>query len=339
VRRAAKLDELLARLQATPGVRHAAVSSLVPLQNMDMVMAFSMPSHRDPAAPRITVQTRARTVSPDYFAAMGMRLHDGRFFTEQDTRAAMPAIIVNRAFADTYLTQHPIGEMLPAGFNKAEPPTQWQVVGVLDNIINGQMGDTPQPEIFVSYRQIDAGLGAPEPFLVVRTADDPKKLIPALQGFVRQLDPSVAIESLTTMHDQLTTSLARPRLYAVLLGAFAGFALLIAGVGLFGVLSYSVAQRTREIGVRTALGAQPGDIVRLVVRQGMVMTLGGVTIGLLTAAMLVRFLTALLYGVTARDPLSFVLVPLAVLLVSAAACYLPARRAARVDPLRAMRSS
>jgi putative ABC transport system permease protein len=336
-RRAALIDNLIARLRALPDVRYAASSNVLPLQNRDALMAFSMPSHRDAGAPQITAQTRARTVSADYFSAMGMRLADGRFFTDRDAKGTLPVVIVNRAFANKYLGAHPLTETLPLRFNDAPNPS-WAIVGVIDNVSYRNVTDPAQPEIFVAAPQLDKGVQTSEPYIVLRTAGDPRAAIAPLRALVKEADPTVAIESILTMEDKLSTSLARPRLYAVLLGAFAGFALLIAGIGLFGVLSYSVAQRTREIGVRAALGARPGDIVRLVVRQGLLVTIGGVAAGLAAAAFLVRFLATLLYGVTASDPLSFVIVPAAVLLVAASACYLPARRAARVDPLRALRS-
>ncbi len=182
------------------------------------------------------------------------------------------------------------------------------------------------------------GFNTLEPAILVRTTDDPAKYVPTLRGLVREQAPGVPLESVMTMEQRLTDSLAKPRLYAVVLGGFAGFALLIAGIGLFGVLSYSVAQRTREIGVRAALGARPADIVRLVVGQGLAVTLAGAAIGIAAAYLLARFISTLLFGVEAHDPLTFVLVPAVLVVVSLAACYWPARRAASIDPLRAMRS-
>jgi putative ABC transport system permease protein len=336
-RRAALIDALLARLRTLPDVRYAAHSNVLPLQNRDTLTAFTMPSRRG-GAPEITVQARSRVVSADYFAAMGMRLADGRLFAETDAKGTLPVVVINRAFANKYLGPRPLGETLPMGFNDGMQ-RGWEVVGVIENVSYRSLTDTTQPEVYIPAPQLEKGVEASEPYIVLRTAGDPRAAIASLRALVREADPNVAIESIITMEDQLTTSLARPRLYAVLLGAFAAFALLIAGVGLFGVLSYSVAQRTREIGVRAALGARPRDIVRLVVRQGLLVTIGGVAAGLFAATLLVRFLATLLYGVSASDPTSFVIVPAAVLLVAAAACYLPARRASRVDPLRALRSN
>jgi putative ABC transport system permease protein len=337
-RRAAWVEALLARLQALPSVKTVAFSSVLPLQNRDALSAFRMISHRDASAPEVTVQARMRIVSAGYFQAMGVRLSDGRFFTDRDGAGAAPVIIVNRAFANKYLGTHPFDETLPVGKNADTDPNR-AIVGIIDNMSYRGTIDAGQPEIFVPYRQLADGIDTSEPFILVRTGGSPRALIAPLRELVHEADPNVAVEAISTLEDQLSTSLARPRLYAVLLGAFAFFALLIAAIGLFGVLSYSVAQRTREIGVRAALGAEPRDIISLVVRQGLLVTLGGVIVGVAIAAALARYLTTLLYGVAARDTTTFVVVPLAVLCVAAAACFFPARRAARVDPLKALRSS
>jgi putative ABC transport system permease protein len=192
--------------------------------------------------------------------------------------------------------------------------------------------------MFTSYRQ----LGAMFPvnvFLIARTNGDPRLIAPSLRTLARDEAPALALDSVMTMEDRVMSSLARPRTYALVLGGFAFFALTIAGVGLFGVLSYSVAQRTREIGVRTALGARTGDVVVLVVKQGTAITLAGVAVGMIAAAVLVRSLVTILYGVKPYDSLTFAAVPIAVLAVAALACAAPAVRAAKIDPLRALRSA
>jgi putative ABC transport system permease protein len=174
--------------------------------------------------------------------------------------------------------------------------------------------------------------------VVARTTGDPEAMIPMLRAAVREQDRRLVVDSIMTLDERVMTSLSRPRTYAILVGAFALSALVIAGVGLFGVLSYTVAQRSREIGVRTALGAQPRDIAALVLRQGMLMAGAGLAAGLAAAGAAVRVLSAFLYGVTTHDPLSFVIVPVVLGIVTAVACIVPARRAARVDPLAALRS-
>jgi putative ABC transport system permease protein len=265
-----------------------------------------------------------------------VRLIEGRAFTDADTTASLPVVVVNRTFATRYLGDAALGAKLPLQLNEGQP--DWEVMGVVDDLRQRSVTDPAQPEIFASYRQRATGFGSSEAYLVVRTASDPAAFVPTLRALVREQDPSLALESVMTMEDRLITSLARPRLYAVLLGGFAIFALAIAGVGLFGVLSYSVAQRAREIGVRTALGARPLDIVRLVVGQGLAMTLGGLAFGLAASFALVRYLSTFLYGVTVYDAVSFVAVPIVLAAVAGAACVVPARRAARVDPLRVLKA-
>jgi ABC-type antimicrobial peptide transport system permease subunit len=183
-----------------------------------------------------------------------------------------------------------------------------------------------------------ASLRSVNPILVVRTASDPTAFAPALRRIVREAEPAVALDSVMTMDDRVLTNLARPRLYAVVLVVFGACAVAIAGVGLFGVLAYSVAQREREIGVRSALGARPADIVLLVVRQAGAIAVVATTIGLWLAYGAARSLSGFLFGVGPHDPVSFALVGAVVIAVSAVACVVPARRAARVDPLRVLRS-
>jgi putative ABC transport system permease protein len=174
--------------------------------------------------------------------------------------------------------------------------------------------------------------------LIVRTSSDPRALIPSLRDIARSVAPAAPLESVLTMRDRVAGSLARPRLYAILLGAFAAFALAIAGVGLFGVLSYSVAQRAREIGVRSALGAQVRDIVGLVLRQSMGIALTGVVAGIVASFWITKALQQFLYGVTPHDAVSFAAVALLLLMVAAIATIVPARRAASVDPVSVLRS-
>jgi predicted lysophospholipase L1 biosynthesis ABC-type transport system permease subunit len=196
-----------------------------------------------------------------------------------------------------------------------------------------------QPEIFVSLKQIlPSSVRNFDPILVVRTTADPTKYVSALRSLVHEQAPMLAPDSVMTMEDRMMTSLAKPRLYAVVLGWFGMFALLVAAVGLFGVLSFSVAQRTREIGVRSALGAQAHDIVALVLHQALWIVSIGVLVGLGAAVAAVRLLSSFLYGISPHDALTFVGVPIVIVAIAAVSCLVPARRAARVDPLTALRA-
>jgi putative ABC transport system permease protein len=297
-------------------------------------MVVRMPSRRAPEG-AVQGQSAVGIVSPDVFATLGTRVIAGRAFTDADTATSAPVVIVNRAFAAQYLDDSPVGEEIPAGFD--EGARAWTVAGVVENIAHRGVTDVPQPEIYVSYRQLSTGLAFHWPMLLVRSAGDPRDLVAPLRATVRGADPAIALESVMTMEDRVRESLARPRLYALLLGGFAAFAVAIAGVGLFGVLSYTVAQRTLEIGIRLALGARRDHVARMVVGQGLVLAAAGLAVGLAATLAIVRFLSTFLYGVTARDPASLVGGAALILVVSLAACLAPMRRATRVDPLHALR--
>jgi len=246
-------------------------------------------------------------------------------------------IVVNRSFAARYLGPAPIGAVVPnLGMCRGDND-RWQVVGVVDDVRQGNVRDAAQPELFIPFRQIGCASAVPQPIVIIRTIGEPAPYVPALRSLLRAEAPSLALDSVMTMDERVMTTLAKPRLYAVVLVGFGVFALAIAGVGLFGVLSYSVAQRAREIGVRTALGAQPADIVTLVVGQVAVIAVAGIGLGVWVAFAVSRSLTTVLYGVNPHDAASFVAVPLLLAVVTAAACVVPARRAARVDPLQALR--
>jgi putative ABC transport system permease protein len=333
--RAAFADAVLDRLRATPGVIAAAAGNALPMVTVGSNFGFTMPSPRDPSS-TLQVQTMVRHVSPEYFAAMRLRLLDGRLLSDTDTATTRPVVVVNRSFARQYLGESPLGRHLPLGFGEGRPTCD--VVGVVDDMRQGDVTEPRQAEVFVSYRQHPDRLTNAPLMLLARTAGDPLAHVGALREAVRVQDPSVALDSVMTLEERVTTSLAKPRIYAVLLGGFAVSALLVAAVGLFGVLSYAVAQRSREIGIRTALGARAGDIVRLVLRHAVVMASAGIAGGLAAAAATVRLLSGFLFGVSARDPLTFVAVPVLLLACAAIACVVPARRAAKVDPLLVLRS-
>src|SRR5436190_1394424 len=335
-RRITFLERVAERLRAVPGVRIAAYGNALPLLTSGGFRGFKM---RPPANPSIEVDVNVmqRVVSPDYLAALGLRLSEGRAFTPQDTMTSPNVILVNRSFATKYLGARPIGASIPSLGMCRGDRDRWEVAGVVDDMRQGSVADPLQPEIFLPAQQVGCANAVSQAIVLVRTAGDPLPLAATLRSLVREQEPALAVDQMMTMEDRVMRALAKPRLYAVVLAGFAIFAVAIAGVGLFGVLSYSVAQRSREIGVRTALGARPSDIVRLVLRQVVIVAGGGIVIGLAAAFVASRSMSTVLYGVAPQDPLSFLAVPVLLIAVSVIAAIVPARRAARVDPLQVLR--
>jgi putative ABC transport system permease protein len=338
---AAMLETIKERMRALPGVTHSTFGNALPLVSAGGMTGLNVRLPRDPGT-IAKIQALHRTVDPEYFGAMGLRLRAGRLLSDRDTASSQPVLVVNKSFADQYLGENPIGRRLPLSlYRKAE----WEVVGIVDDMKQGGLqtggfvatADTAQPEMFSSYRQFGE-MRVESIFFLARTDSAPSHLVPSIRTVVRELAPALVLDSVMTMEERVMQSLSRPRAYALVVGVMAGFALAIACVGLFGVLSYSVAQRTREIGVRTALGAGTRDIVSLVVRSGLTIVATGVVGGLVAGALLVQSLSKILFGVRPFDPLTFAVVPVFLVLAAAVACAAPARRAARIDPLRALRT-
>jgi predicted permease len=337
------LERLQPRLAGLPGVTDVAFGNALPFVTVGGYRGMTMALPRDPLT-KVDVQAAMRVVSPEYFRAMRLRIVQGRPLTSSDTATSAQAIVVNRTFAARYLDNRPLGQRLNLGLaNVGEA----EVVGVVQDMRQGGSGgdpastfggvlDPPQPEIFLSHRQWPFPIE--DLIVVVRTSSDPAALAPDARALIGAEDPTLPVDSVMTMEDRVAASLAGPRSYAVFLAGFSLCALTIAGVGLFGVLSYVTSQRTREIGLRTALGARRGDVLALVGQQALTMTCVGVAVGLVAAFFLSQSLSTLLYGISTRDTLSFIVVPLVLGLVSIAACAAPAWRATRIDPLIALRS-
>jgi putative ABC transport system permease protein len=325
-RRAELVDAILERLRDVPSVTAATYSDSTPL-GVSGGSSFWIDDRQ--------VQAASRTVVPGYFAAMGMRFAGGRDFTDDDVATARPVFIVNRTFARMYLGDRPVGQRVRGWVRQKYP--HWEVIAVVDDVRHRGVTAPLEPEIYL-YRRADEKRASTSPTVIVRTTGDPTALVPTLRAIARQQDPSLVFDSIMTMDDRVLTSLARPKLYATLLGGFAGVALAIAGVGLFGVLSYTVARRSREIAVRMALGARQVDIVRLVVGQGLLVTAAGLATGFAASALVTRSLRSLLFGVTAHDPITYVSVAAILIVIAAVACLAPARRAALMDPLTVLKS-
>jgi len=334
-RRLQAVEDVVTRLRVMPGVTNAAYTTATPFSSVIALSSFTL-RKRDGSTE--TVQSGSRLISAGYFAALGQRVVEGREFTDRDAAEASTLVIVNREFARRYLDGRALGWTIPDDDDDDRPGrilVNRQIIGVVDDTVRQSITDTAEPEMF--YLARSKPLKGEQMSLVVRTAGDPRSIVGSVRTAVRAAAPSAPLEGVMTMEDKAAVTLSRPRLYAVLLTTFAAFALAIAGVGLFGVLSYTVAQRAREIGVRSALGAQVSDIVGLVLRQSMTIAAAGVGVGLLASLWLTRGLQRFLFGVTPYDLVSFAAVALLLIVVAALASVVPARRAARVDPVKVLR--
>jgi predicted permease len=269
-------------------------------------------------------------VSPQYFATMGIPFVVGRDFNEHDTYSSEPGIIVNQAFVQKFFHgEDPLGKRLGLDWNIRHG----EIIGVTADARQTDLKVDPQPTIFLNQAQSPMYFGA----LVVRTALPPAAIASAVERAVHAVDPDQAISHIESMEQVLSASMARPRLESVLLGIFAAVALLLAAIGLYGVLAYSVSQRTREIGIRMALGANSQQLVRSIVRDGIGFILAGTLGGLAMALALTRLLTSLLFHISPTDPVTIVAVCCLLLAVGLLASWLPARRAAAVDPVGSLR--
>ncbi|MCI0350293.1 MAG: FtsX-like permease family protein, partial [Acidobacteriales bacterium] len=274
-----------------------------------------------------------RRASTGYFQTMGIPLLAGRLVTEQDVAANTGAVLINDAMAKRFWPgEDPVGKRISTATVTGQE--QWRtIVGVVGSVRHLGMEVEPRPEVYY-HTSTFPPFG---PVFVIRTTSDPKSLIAAVRATVRGIDRDLPISNVNTMEQLVAQSLAQRRFAMLLLGIFAGLALLLAGVGIYGVISYSVTQRTQEIGVRMALGARAADVLKLVVGQGMVMTAIGIGVGLIASVALTRLMSNWLFNVSATDPLTFALVALLLAAVALLACYIPARRATKVDPMTALR--
>ena len=330
--RSAAFQQLVTRMKTLPGVRDASVVSNVPLTDFDEELSFQVEG-REPYKPGEEAVADYTVAGPDYFRTMNIAALRGRVFTDNDTLNSPQVLVVSDAFVKRYFAnEDPIGKrIIFDGPNK----TPREIVGVVADVRRNGLDVNVEPEMYASYLQ------RPERRLnvVIRTdVRDASQLIPAARAEVKAFDPNQIIWRTQTLEQLLSTSVAPRRFNMLLLGIFACVALVLAAVGLYGVMSYSVSWRTREIGIRMALGARRADVLRLVVRQGMTMTLIGLALGLVGAFSISRVLRGLLHGVSPTDPLTFVAVSIVLLVVALLACLVPARRATRVDPIIALRT-
>ena len=322
------------RLTSLPGVQSAAlVSGLAPLRppNMNDTDIEGFVQTQDGPIQNVDFY---QAVSKDYFATMGIRLMDGRWFDARDVQGAPDAVIINKTMATTFWPrQNPIGRRLRPGGSK-----NWStIVGVVEDVKNAGLDRPAGTDLFLPYRQ-PAGAGNSDMYVAMRAqAGDPRSLAGVVHEQLNAIDPSLPLADVRLMEDVLTRAQARPRFLTLLLSLFSIVAFAIATVGIYGVVSYSVARRTKEFGLRMVLGAQGGDVLGLVMKQGAGMVAIGIVAGLATAFALTRLMASLLFGVTPTDLPTFAGVTVLLFAVALVACYLPARRATRVDPIQTLR--
>lgn len=327
--------ELFRRVGEIPGVESAGMISFLPLSTSGMKFSFSVEGRANPGDMNLPFALY-RAVSPDYLHAMGIPLQRGRFFDTHDVPESLPVVVVNRRLAEHFWPgEEATGKRVKVG--PVDSPNPWAtVIGVVGDVRQAGLYGDQQFEMYAPYAQERRSWLAPRD-LVVRTNRDASSLAGAVRQAVWAVDKDQPVSDVRTMDQVFAAAISRERFQMLLLGLFASLALVLACVGLYGVISYAVAQRTHEIGVRMALGAQRGDVLRLVIRQGMVLTFAGLLLGTIGALAATRVMTELLYGVTATDAVTFISVGGLLVLVAFLACFIPARRATKVDPLVALR--
>jgi putative ABC transport system permease protein len=326
--------KLLERISTLPGVQSAGAAWWIPLSGSEIGFNFDIEEH--PLPPGHQPVAQVNVVTPDYFQTVRAPIRRGRAFTEHDDRNAPPVAIISESFAKQYFPgEDPVGKrIIPNGsVDPGKPPVR-EIIGVVADMHLISLRQAPKPQIYISHQQF----AIQSMSIFVRTQMDPQLLIGTLRRTVAEIDKDVPIYRTRTLADYMSSSVAQPRLNAMLVGLFALIALLLAAAGIFGVMSYSVTQRTQEIGIRLALGAQRYDVLRLVVLQGMRFIGVGVVLGLIGVLVCSRLLQSLLFGIGATDLRTMFAVTLILTAVAFLACLLPARRATLVDPVRALRA-
>jgi putative ABC transport system permease protein len=333
--RMAFFQQLLAKLAAVPGVHSASMESFPPLTGLGAATAVHVLSQPTLALSDLPV-ANVRVVGPDYLATMNISLRAGRFFNAQELAEEKHVTIINQAFADKYIRGvNPLGQQaaiyMKSLDEKEIKPSE--IIGVVGDVHQMGLDVSPEPTVYWPHSElVMSGMT-----ILLRTTSDPLKLVATARGELQQLDPELPTAAVVTMDQLLADSLSRSRFTMLLLGIFSAVALVLAAVGIYGLIAYSVTQRTQELGIRIALGAQRRDVLRLVLGQGARLTLLGVALGILVALAFSRLLASMLFDVSATDPLTYAGVAGLLAVVALLACFIPARRATRVDPMVALR--
>ncbi|HET6630157.1 MAG TPA: ABC transporter permease [Woeseiaceae bacterium] len=329
--------ELDRSIEALPGVESAAGVFGLPLSGFNYTISVEKqdggPAYENPGEERYT---QVRIITPDYFRTMEIALLAGRTLTESDRAGTQPVVVVNESAAKLlWPGDDPVGHTFELGttLGLEGPHVGGTVVGVVADVKHQGLGEESQPEVFAAHSQFPVDFMS----ITVRTAVPPESLIGPIREQLRAIDSELPMDQVRTMEQRVAESVAQPRFYMLLLSVFAGAALFLAAIGIYGVIAYAVRNRINEIGVRRALGACAGDVLRMVIGRAMALALGGLAVGLLAAFALTRVLSGLLYDVSATDPATFIAVAVLLPAVALLASYLPARRAARIDPMTALR--
>lgn len=327
---AAFYEQLLARVSSLPGVESASVANSTPLSSNSGATLLTIEGRPPLESPGV----RLHSVGPDYFKTLRVRLLAGRVFAEQDRAGASRVAIINQKAAETFFPgEDPVGKRVKLAVGWEPESDLAEIVGVVGNVQYGRVEEATRPDFYLCYLQPTEDSS----FLLVRTASDPASLIPAIRKEVLALDKNVPLYDIKTMQERASIATSRTRFSAFVLGVFAALAMMLAGIGIYGVMAFSVAGRTREIGVRIALGAKNSDVLRLVMGEGLIMTVAGLAIGLAAAWATTHILASQLYGVSSTDLPTFAGISLILATVAMLACYIPARRATKVDPMIALR--
>ena len=332
--RAPFYDELIRRVEVLPGVTSAAVVTDAPLTNSGNSVGVSIEGRADPAPDRVPI-VLTRMISSHYFKTMSIPLLKGRELTERDKADSPPVVVISETTARVFWPgEEPLGKRIKVG-TPSSNDNQWlTVIGVVKDVRNDELGIEPKPQMYLPHAQNE--FFDPRA-LVVRTNLDPLSLATTVRRTVWEIDKDQPVSDINSMEQVVSDSVARQRFSMFLLGVFAGLALVLAAVGIYGMMSYAVAQRTHEIGIRMALGAQRSDVLKLAVGQALRLVSVGILIGLAAAFILTRVMASLLFGVSPTDSTTFITIALVLISVAALASYIPALRATKVDPMLALR--
>jgi putative ABC transport system permease protein len=320
------------RIAALPGVKAAGITSVLPLSDNFDGRGLVVEDHPKPEGDEISVDLYV--VTPGYMTAMAIPLRQGRTISDYDSDQSAKVALINQRMADQlWPNQDPVGRRIKFPSNERNPQPWRTIVGVVSDVAQYSLDKNPPMQIYIPHSQFPTSFDN----IVVKTEGDPYSVLGAVRREILAIDKDQAVYNVVTLAELHSDSISLRRFLMLLLVVFAGLTLILAAVGIYGVMSYAVTQRTQEIGIRIALGARPTDVLKLVVKGGIVLAVSGVGIGVVIALGLTRLMEAVLFGVKPTDALTFALGSLALVAVAALACYFPARRATKVNPITAMR--